>query len=55
MFVSLLVLFSPCAETGFLAPVLLELDTQGGLEDVVGGLIDSLNAQLGVRDKGKQQ
>ncbi|CAM9621268.1 unnamed protein product [Scytosiphon promiscuus] len=31
---------------GFLAPVLVELDTQGGLEDVVGGLIDSLNAQL---------
>eukprot|EP00903_Cladosiphon_okamuranus_P021833 g20076.t1 len=31
---------------GFLAPVLAELDAQGGLQDVVGGLIDSLNKQL---------
>lgn len=37
-------------EAGFLAPVMVELDAQGGLQDVVGGIIDSLNAQLGVRN-----
>ena len=37
----------PC--TGFLTPVLLELDAQGGLESVVGELVVALNDRLGVR------
>lgn len=31
--------------------MLTELDTQGGLEDVVGGLLESWNEQLKVRSQ----
>lgn len=40
---------STVAFIGFLAPVLAELDAQGGLDEVLGELMTTLNAQLAVR------